>query len=271
MTVGPGFPDGLECFAVVLDVSKQNMEELIGRCRGWLSAGEWHRINRQHHAPTRDAMIVSRLLLRRLLTTMLGGAEDSFEISADAYGKPHLAQGEVQFNLSHSGAYAAVAVARTAVGIDIEVSRSLRNSARGDPFCHLGRALTDVERHLILQLPVAQRQPCLLDIWSRKEALIKCDGRGFGLDPAEICTVTGIRCDRLDTVMIGRSMTGDEISLSIALHGPVARLHLCWLDAFPQRDTLRDADWLAAHSEQIELRPWPGDPMLHGEMEMAQR
>jgi phosphopantetheinyl transferase len=257
MIPSQAFAHETRCLAVVIGVSAQALPGLLSRHRHWLSPADWQPIERQQHAPTRAAMILARLLLRCLLAAATGRSEASFEIMSDRNGKPHLSDGTIAFNLSHAGDQVAVALAHGAVGVDIEGLDSLCGAAEDAPFCHLDRALSEAERAAVSRLPEAARRLRLLEIWTRKEALIKCDGRGFGLDPAAICTVTGARPAGLDGLVAGSRMIGTGTSFSLVHDGPEGAALLCRLDRFPDGEALHNPGWLAAHSEPLHLQAWP--------------
>lgn len=88
----------------------------------------------------------------------------------DACGKPH-AQNGVPFNLSHSGDWALLAVGEQEIGCDIEQIR-LTNTLR------LGKTVfTDAEMAALRQSP--ERLGTFFTFWTKKEALLKCMGKGF--------------------------------------------------------------------------------------------
>lgn len=72
--------------------------------------------------------IASRRALREILGRYLGLPANELQFETNRHGKPRLAapEGELAFNLSHSGALALVAVARREVGVDVERIRTKR-------------------------------------------------------------------------------------------------------------------------------------------------
>lgn len=106
--------------------------------------------------------IAGGLLLRRFL----GDAA----ISPDAFGKPRSASG-VCFNLSHSGDWVLLAVGESEIGCDIEQIR-VANTLR------LGKTVfTDGEMTALRQSP--DKMSAFFRFWTKKEALLKCMGKGF--------------------------------------------------------------------------------------------
>jgi 4'-phosphopantetheinyl transferase len=72
--------------------------------------------------------VASGWALREILGHYLGLPADELRFETGRHGKPHLAspEGELAFNLSHSGSLALIAVARREVGVDIERIRTRR-------------------------------------------------------------------------------------------------------------------------------------------------
>lgn len=72
--------------------------------------------------------VASRRALREILGRYLDLPANELQFEANQHGKPRLAsaEGELAFNLSHSGSLALVAVARREVGVDVERIRTKR-------------------------------------------------------------------------------------------------------------------------------------------------
>ena len=111
---------------------------------------------------------IVRSVLRRYV-------DGEVEIEVAPGGKPFVAGGVVSFNLSHSGALAAVAVAAgREVGVDVQERRPVH---RRDGVAR--RMMTADELHRYLALPEDARLDHLLWLWARKEALVKATGEGL--------------------------------------------------------------------------------------------
>jgi 4'-phosphopantetheinyl transferase len=135
----------------------------------------------------RHAFTQAHTLKRLVLTSYEPGmAPQAWRFENRAGGKPVIVQPtRYQFNLSHSESSVAVAIARTEVGVDIELCRPLpRLAALAESVFHPGE-----QRWL-------WRQSCLetsfFRLWTLKEALLKAAGTGFSYHPARFC------CDALD-------------------------------------------------------------------------
>jgi 4'-phosphopantetheinyl transferase len=97
-------------------ISLENEGEIV------LSEAEKIRAARFHFEQDRVRWIRAHSALRLILAKTLGSAPSDLQFSIGSHGKPSLiGGGGVEFNLSHAGSWAAVAVARNVpVGVDIE-------------------------------------------------------------------------------------------------------------------------------------------------------
>ncbi|WP_203594741.1 4'-phosphopantetheinyl transferase family protein [Wenzhouxiangella limi] len=117
-----------------------------------------------------------RFLLRLLLGSYLDCPGKAVRFDRGPTGKPELipalAAGGLRFNLSHSGDWLVVAVARhSAVGVDIERRRELPRAA-----ALAQRFLSPAEARTVAALAEPARSECFLNLWSRREALVKARG-----------------------------------------------------------------------------------------------
>jgi 4'-phosphopantetheinyl transferase len=92
------------------------------------------------------------------------------------YGKPCLPDGP-EFSLSHSGIYTVLAVGRSPLGVDIEAPRSISPLLRR-------RCFTGEE-----QIWAHDDNTRYLQLWTRKESVMKATGLGLSLPAREINTV----------------------------------------------------------------------------------
>ena len=113
-------------------------------------------------ADDRKRSISAGLLLSRFLPDT--------RIHTDEFGKPRAESG-VCFNLSHSGDYAVLAVADNEIGVDIERARDITALKMGKiVFC---------ENEMELLEKSGGNTRLFFDLWTKKEALLKCMGKGF--------------------------------------------------------------------------------------------
>jgi 4'-phosphopantetheinyl transferase len=96
------------------------------------------------------------------------------------HGKPRLQDGELEFSISHSGELIVVAVAKPAVGVDVE-------EVTGDiPKDLIDMALSEQESAALSHLPSCERLRSFVRSWTQKEAIAKAAGAGMSLDPRAI-------------------------------------------------------------------------------------
>ncbi|CAN7430826.1 4'-phosphopantetheinyl transferase superfamily protein [Trinickia sp. LjRoot230] len=125
------------------------------------------------HAATRAA-------LREALAERLAQPAHALQLERDEAGRPRLAGPLAQaldFNVSHTGQYALIAISATRrVGVDIELRREAfdwRSVARS--------VFTSAESRYVESLPEASRQAAFYDAWAAKEALLKALGVGIAI------------------------------------------------------------------------------------------
>ncbi|MFY8216233.1 MAG: 4'-phosphopantetheinyl transferase family protein [Chthoniobacterales bacterium] len=122
------------------------------------------------------ARISARRLVDAVLPRYLGGTPDSLILSRDPNGRPYVAGVTLDFNLSHSGDWALLAVASgTRVGVDVEqmrrdrdvraIARRYFSHSEAQGICDL--ADDDVARGEFYRL------------WTVKEAALKALGIGI--------------------------------------------------------------------------------------------
>ncbi|WP_187830023.1 4'-phosphopantetheinyl transferase family protein [Siccirubricoccus phaeus] len=130
----------------------------------------------------------SRFLLRTTLAARLGVAPDRLTFRRSRHGKPAL-DGLLRFNLSHAGGLALLAVAEdrlAELGIDVE------RADRPVTEALIRAATAPAEAAALLALPEARRGAAFLELWTRKESLLKAAGcglsqpvRAVALDPRD--------------------------------------------------------------------------------------
>jgi phosphopantetheinyl transferase len=119
--------------------------------------------------------------LRDVLAAYLETSPEAIRIQEGRHGKPELAGGELNFNLSHSGASGLVAVSRErAVGVDVE-----RIDARRDALALAERALGAEGAAAVQAAPAADRTAVFHRAWVRREAVAKCAGTGLLIPPPD--------------------------------------------------------------------------------------
>lgn len=117
-------------------------------------------------------------------------------------GKPYI-QGARPFNLSHSGPLAALAIASRPVGVDVQVPGHVRENT-------VRRVLTEAE----YAWQAARPGDGFMQLWTRKEAALKCLGVGldrslasFSVLPGETPVLDGVAVSLYTVVCRGAALS----------------------------------------------------------------
>ncbi len=176
--------------------SLDQSDTAMDRFADCLSLAERDRATRFVFRPDRTRYLIAHAALRSILGTYLSVHPAAIEFDSGPVGKPKLAQSfagsEIEFNLSHSGELALIAVTRGGeVGVDIE---RIQGNFAFESVAQ--RFFTSREVTALQMLPLDLQREAFYKCWTSKEALMK--GRGTGLsgslDEVEIqLTPTGVR------------------------------------------------------------------------------
>jgi 4'-phosphopantetheinyl transferase len=146
-------------------------ERELTRLTSVLDSSELQRAARFRFPLHRSRFIVGRGRLRLILAQYLqcGPADIEFEYSA--YGKPHLKNHLLHFNLAHTEDRFILAICESPVGVDLELRRTIPDldSLATQVFSSAELALWKTTRTLA----------AFLSLWTRKEALLKAIGLGI--------------------------------------------------------------------------------------------
>jgi len=152
-------------------------EAHLDRRRAYLSVDERANADRFVHEEHRRAFIHARGGCRAILAAETKNDPTALRFVRGPYGKPRLETAThdhaLQFNLSHSGGLACLALHPYAqVGVDIEAHRPVEKDLPEHYF-------SPNERAEIAALPAELWTEAFFNCWTRKEAVIKA--LGFGL------------------------------------------------------------------------------------------
>ena len=167
----------MDIFVADINDFKGHMERLLPQ----LPEARQQRILR---APTEEKKLLT-LCGGVLLRSVAGDAP----LAHGDHGKPYLPHGP-HFSLSHAGELAVLAVSDAPVGVDVEKPRPMTEAV-------IRRVLQEDER----QWMAADPQHRFFRLWTRKEAVLKCCGRGLSLAmdsfrvlPGDTPTADGMIC-----------------------------------------------------------------------------
>jgi 4'-phosphopantetheinyl transferase len=163
------------------------LEDRVADLEAWLPPDERERAARFRVAEARRRFVAGRALLRRALGAALGADPASLVLATGHRGKPELVAPPpppaIGFNLAHSGRVVVVAVAGTAVGVDVEILRPIANAER-----LARRFFSAAETAAVLARTGADRDRAFLRVWTQKEAYLKAIGLGVGMPLAGVGT-----------------------------------------------------------------------------------
>ena len=179
-----------------------------------LTADEWLRAERFHHAVDRHRYIASRTALRTILARYASAPPGALRFLRGEYGKPHLAGSLLRFNLSHSEDAMLLAVThRREVGVDLEfVRENLSFEMLSEHY------FTPDDQWQLRITPESKRRAKFFELWTRAEAQIKA--RGLGLSDA-------LRFDDADRFTLHSFMPAPGFAAALAVEGSDFEVS-CW-------------------------------------------
>jgi 4'-phosphopantetheinyl transferase len=200
-------------------------ETAQGQGLAWLSAAEQMRLARIVAAGRRSQFLAGRWFARQLLATVYGGKPGGWQLSApddgpalveDAPGpnRPHI-------SLSHSGEYLACAAAASALGLDLEAPRRVRD--------FLGLADVICCTAEVARLRAAQPRACealFYECWTLKEAWLK--SRAEDLSPGRLAQISTEHAGS-GTPANGRTWRGEGFTLALV----AAPVSVHWIGNVP--------------------------------------
>lgn len=201
----------------------------------WLPADICADIARYLQPQDRAARYAAWGLLLMLLARLTGMAPSAMAVVRSPAGRPSLAGGGPDFNISHTGGWVAAAVTPDGyVGVDIERERPCEIWDRIAPdFLHPDELV------LWRRGAPATRAAEALRLWCLKEAILKAGGEGLPGDPRRMDAGTASRDGRLErsgrAYAIHAQPVAPGICLACAL-SPPAPMQMHVLDA----DAIRD-------------------------------
>jgi hypothetical protein len=152
--------------------------------------------------------------LRQVLAAYLGKNAQQIELASGEHGRPYLAADDLEFNLSHSGEVALVAVSgEHPVGVDVEQVRPDR-----DLLALAERALVAEDVEAVRTAAPAERALVFHRRWARHESRLKCLGVGIFLE--SLLDTTAVSVQDLDV--------GPGYAAAVAIDAPRMPPIRCW-------------------------------------------
>ena len=205
--LGPGARLALRRDEVHLWWGRDGEVESLDASPGWLSDDERRRGERFHRESDARAFRFRRAFLRGLLARYAGCRPEELVFEAGVFGKPALAgpHAGLSFSASSRGGLVLVGLARArALGVDLELEPSPL-VAEAEEIARLARRVaTERERAVLLARPAQERAGAFLELWTRKEALLKALGTGLAREPGTL--QVGWREDEVEPGVLGSGL-----------------------------------------------------------------
>jgi 4'-phosphopantetheinyl transferase len=184
------------CFLVSIDD-----EALMHRYRALLSVEEKERERRFRFPKDKKRFVVTRALVRTVLSRYVPVAPEGWSFAANAYGRPVIAglplgdAPPVDFNVTHTDdlIVMAVAASRCSVGVDAE---SL--STRRAPMEIASRFFAPAESAVLDSMLAAEQTSLFFQLWTLKESYLKACGRGLSIPLEKVAFA--LSSSRIDVV-----------------------------------------------------------------------
>ncbi len=206
--------------------------DLLARYDALMTDGERVRHRRYYFERDRHMFLITRALVRTVLSHYADCEPAAWRFGANEYGRPHIV-GPVSgpfFNLSNTPGLVACAVAHTErVGVDVE-----KITRRTEPLNIASRFFSASEVASLTSVPECEQRERFFALWTLKEAYIKARGMGlaiplgqfsYGLDDGPIyIRFDPALQDPADDWAFALLRATDEHFLSLAIDDPDARL-----------------------------------------------
>lgn len=157
-----------------------NDERLHAAYRGLLDAAEREQEPRFYFARDRRRYLVTRALVRTVLSRYAPIAPRDWAFSTNAYGRPEIVNpraGNLTFNISHTHSLIVMGVTRgRALGVDVENVR-----ARAVSIDIADHYFAPQEVAVLAAAPAREQQDRFFEYWTFKESYIKARGMGLSL------------------------------------------------------------------------------------------
>ena len=170
--------------------------DLLSRYRRLLSEPEREQELRFHSVADRHRYLLTRALVRTVLSRYAPVPAQSWMFAQDRYGRPAIvnpepAAAEISFNISHAHGLVLLGITgQCALGVDVESTRERT------PTLELAeRYFSPAEAGALRALPPAAQSERFFEYWTLKESYIKARGKGLSL-PLDLFSF-GIRKEQL--------------------------------------------------------------------------
>jgi len=187
----------------------------------FLSFDEQAKVKKFKFRADQEISLLSRFLLRQLLSPHLAMTPAEIVFSYSEYARPFL--DELDFNVSHAGDWIVIAIAKKGrVGVDVEKIRKVEDSVADICFTVEERKVIFREENFNLEK--------FFDFWTLKESFLKADGRGLSFPLLDFYFDLGVT----PQINFLKSDIRDKWYFRTFAIAPEYKLALCRdLDSFP--------------------------------------
>ncbi len=167
--------DNIHLWCFTLDQLSPHQLQL----QSFLAADEQEKSKKYIFEKDRQRYILARGALRYLLGQYLALPPTDIHIVYSSFGKPRIKHHQnirdIQFNLSHAGNYILISISQYQnIGVDIEFMIS------NFDFMSIAQHFFSAEEYKTLSIvPHKDQNKLFFEIWTQKEALLKCLGCGL--------------------------------------------------------------------------------------------
>jgi 4'-phosphopantetheinyl transferase len=161
-----------------------------------ISVERKERLQRYRSDIDRKLGVYAEMLVRCMICMNAGVTYKSVTFAAGHSGKPFLTGfPHYEFSISHTRNAVAAAVSDNPVGVDVERIRNV----------DIGIAKRIYSEHEMAWLndPAADKDYRFLEIWTKKEALVKYYGTGLTSDLKAYDVMSALPCERITTYALG--------------------------------------------------------------------
>ncbi|WP_177223744.1 4'-phosphopantetheinyl transferase family protein [Butyrivibrio sp. INlla21] len=158
----------------VLDALKEFSDKRFEEALKYVDEAQRENILRFHFDADKKRSLAGLLLSYYAIFTGFGLAPKDITFDKNKYGKPFVKdRDDIFYNISHSGNYVVCAIGSSPVGIDVQEHKSADLNIADRFFSK------EEKEALALETSEDAKRKLFYDLWSLKEAYIKCIGIGL--------------------------------------------------------------------------------------------
>ena len=163
-----------DVYAIRLNFQEKLDQAVFHRLLDCVSQEKKERLLRFYRMEDTLRGLFADLLSRDMIMQKTGLNNEDISFTTNEYGKPFLkGRGDVQFNMSHSGAWVVGAIDHHPVGIDVEMVQEIDLDISRNYFS------PDEHEDLMSKADMYGRYDYFFTLWALKESYIKILGKGL--------------------------------------------------------------------------------------------